>query len=134
MKKLRKTFWLGPTSAGPDDVDVDGIHLQVYESDNEDSFLYEFGIALVQFRDGGFAMQSRVFSDAWKAFKDCPEVFKLLTSMDRCFRGDMGRKGPEPFDELVKKIKEAGWKGVERKQSRYYRMCSQCHQDIPIRQ
>lgn len=133
MRKLRKTFWLGPACPSTDDIEVDGIHLQVYESKSEESFLYEFGIALVQFRQGEFAMQARIFSDSWAAFEDCPEVFKILKSMNQCFR-DLDRKDAGPFNELVEKLKKAGWKDEGRKQSRYYRMCSQCHQEIPVRQ
>lgn len=132
MKKLRKTLWLGPACPSSDDIEVDGIHLQVYESKSEESFLYEFGIVLVQFRDGGYAMQARVFSDSWTAFEDCPEVFKIMGSMNHCFR-DLGRKDATPFEELVEKLKKAGWHDEGRKQSRFYKTCSQCHQEVPAR-
>lgn len=132
MKNLHKTFWLGPIGMLDND-EVDAIHFQVAKGTGEDDFLYEFSIVLIQFNDG-FAMQSKVFSDSWEAYEDCPELWKLLTSMNNCFRGEYGRvKEPKPFDDLVKELKKLGWKGGERKQSRYYKMCSKCHQDIPVR-
>lgn len=134
MKKLHKQFWLG--CAGLSDThDVDEIHLEVSKTSRKDDFLYEFSIALVQFREGGYAMQARVFSDSWHAYRDCPEVWKLLVAMNNCFRdGDtFGRiKTPKPFDQLVKKLEEMGWKNTGRKQARFFRRCSECHQEVHL--
>lgn len=127
--KLHKTFWLGPT--GVQENDVDGIHFQVSSSPSKEDFLYEFQIVLSQFTDR-YAMQARVFSDAWKAFQDCPEVWKLLSERHNCFKNGH-LKSTEPFDTLISKLKKAGWKDKGRVQPRYFRLCSECSQEVVMR-
>jgi hypothetical protein len=125
MKKLLKSFTLGYFGSG-DDLCVDAINFSVSEGPKEEGFLYEFSVALVSFRDGRYAMQARVFSDAWASYRDCPEVWALLAQMHRCFESEDGRCGPEPFDEIVAKLEKAGWKNDGRHQPRYYRTCGEC--------
>ena len=124
---MKKTFWLGSMHALGQSNDVDSINLDV-----EGEGGYGFGIVLVQWREGGYAMQARVFSDAWKAFEGCPEVFKILADMHNCFKDGSGpdRKGPEVFDELVARLKKAGWKYAGRKMPRFYRRCDECGSEV----
>lgn len=130
-KRLEKEFSLGCT--GPSEKgDVDAINLMIGWDKDEESILCEFEIALTQDPNGRFAMQARVFSDAWIAFRECSEVFKILEKMNDCFRKTNFQmiKTPKPFEELVKKLEKAGWKNIGRKQSRFVRMCSECHQEV----
>lgn len=126
MKKLHKTFSLGYLLSG-EDHNIDAINFSVSDGPKNDGFLYEFHIALVQWRDGRCAMQARVYSDSWRAYADCPEVWELLASMHRCFEdGNYSRKGPEVFDDLVSRLEKAGWKNEGRLHPRYYRVCREC--------
>lgn len=111
---------------------MDAIHFQVLSSPSKEDFLYEFQIALLQFTDR-YAMQARVFSDSWKAFQDCPEVWRELSAMHNCFKADGYLKSPEPFDRLITRLKKAGWKDKGRVQPRYFRLCSECHQEVQMR-
>lgn len=129
MKKLRKSFYLGCTSPG-DDFDVDAVNLVVHDGPAKDGALYEFTIALVQFRDGRYAIESRVFSDAWRAYRDCPEVFEILAVLHGCFQEDSS--SPEPFDTLVDALRNHVWKDMGRRQSRYYRICRACGQEVKM--
>jgi hypothetical protein len=131
MKKIHKAFNLGCLLPG-DSSDVDAIHLYVTDGPKGEGCLYEFTIALVQFRDGNYAMQARIFSDAWRAFDGCREVFTILDRMHDCFRSDEFpyKKGPEVFDSLVSNLERAGWKNEGRKQPRFYRRCSECGSDV----
>ncbi len=125
---MKKSFWLGSMHALGQGHDVDAINLDVESRSSS----YSFGIVLVQWRAGGYAMQARVFSDAWKAFEECSEVFKILAEMHDCFRDSEGLKlkGPEVFDDLVRKLKKEGWEYAGRKMPRFYRRCDQCGSEV----
>ncbi len=121
----KKAFWLGSLTQG-DSNDVDAVNLSVEGKDS-----YEFRIFLVQWRDGRYAMQARVYSDAWRAFEGCSEVFKILADMHDCFHQElMTPKGPEVFDHLVAELKKAGWKYEGRKMPRFYRRCGECGSEV----
>ena len=127
---LFKTFFLG--SVGPSrDGDIDEINLSVTDDPDSEGCLYEFGIHLVQFREGHFALSLRVFSDAWEMFADCPEIPKLLLE----FSSRYPKTSPTPttFDEIVKRLTATGWKNEGRKTGRYYRHCAECSQEIKVR-
>lgn len=121
---MKKTFWLGSLHALAKGGEVDAVNLSV-----EGEVSYGFGIALIQWQDGAYAMQARVFSDAWKVFEDCPEVFKILSEV---YRGSASpvHAGPEIFDELVARLKKAGWEYTGRQMARFYRRCDQCGSEV----
>lgn len=127
-KKVYKGFYLGANLPGVES-DVDAVNLHVKDDPESDGVYYEFSIALVQFRQGTYAMQARVFSDAWEAFSGCSEVFEILKTMHDCFREEWGQS-PEPFDLLVASLEKAGWKNEGRKTSRFVRRCGECGQQV----
>ena len=128
--KLHKSFWLGPVGVEPNE--VDGIHFEVAKGTGENDFLYEFSIVLIKFSDC-YAMLAKVFSGSWKAYEECPEIWKLLADMDK-LQKDRRWADAKPFDEFVEEIKKLGWVGGERHQKRYWKLCGECSQEIPIRQ
>ena len=121
-----KSFYLGVH--GPSrDGDVDEINLVVSDVRGAEGCLYEFGIVLHQFREGRFALQARVFSDAWEAFRDCPEVFQILSEHDTRYPR---RATEDLFDEIVNRLVKAGWKNDGRKSGRYLRICEECGREV----
>lgn len=121
---MKKSFWLGSMHSLGKSSEVDAVNLSV-----EGQASYGFGIALIQWQDGAYAMQARVFSDAWKAFEDCPEVFRILAELYSSFKSPV-HAGPEIFDELVSRLKKAGWEYTGRQMARFYRRCGECGSEV----
>ncbi len=126
-KRLHKGFKLGAYT-GADSTVIDAANLYVTDNPDEEGVHYEFSIVLMQFREGRYAIQARVFSDAWLAFTECEEVFTILSEMHQCCYRQIGT--PEPFDELVKKLEKAGWKNEGRRIGRFWRSCSECGTEV----
>ena len=68
---------------------------------------WEFGIELVRLTNTRAAMKAKIFSDAWKAFDEAPEIFEVL----REFKSD---DNDEPrWTQFLLALEAVGWKRVK---------------------
>ena len=74
---------------------------------NGNGFEWEFGIKLIRLGDRA-AMKVGIFSDAWRAFTEAPEIFKVL----REFGADSGKDDEPRWPRFLLALEAAGWKRV----------------------
>ncbi len=67
---------------------------------------WEFGIELRLLQGNHAAMLVRIFSDSWRAFKEAPEIFAVLTKFAKPSSAD----DRETWPKLIEALDAAGWK------------------------
>jgi hypothetical protein len=97
--------WL-PISAGRQDR-LDEILLSLAHKDG--GCKWEFGIELILLQTEKCAMRLRMFSDAWQALKQAPEIFEVISEFSR----PSGEDDRKVWPRLITALQFAGWKKVK---------------------
>jgi hypothetical protein len=91
--------WIPPSD--PKDLD----RIMLTNSAEGGGCYWEFSILLEQL-GGKATMCVKLWNDSWTAFKEAPEVFKILEKYHR----ESGHDDSQLWPKLIEDLKKAGWK------------------------
>lgn len=83
---------------------------------------FEFMVELCDLGDNKRAMKLGVFSDAFEAFKRCPEVFDILGH----FASESNHDDTETWPSLIEALERAGWTHKKAKPVKRTMPCPTC--------